>query len=1042
MVSSILRLLFTAQAVCLLASISGCKSTESPEGIELKTALSLTATLTPVLKPPPRTARDIFNLLGAASTHPTEEAQRSMQKAEALPSKAASDSELAEFYFDRAAAALSIGRDLQELADLRKARYHHDRTSSDMPKRMTYRRLMAAEVRVGNFHAGLDAMMSFVKDGNLSEWNEAMLGEAFGMIGDVEMARHHRNRVQDMLSDRTGASAAVLPRADYGVAIAEGRLNDAKRHLKELLETYEARYRKNTPWFEHDQRRKIANIELVQGNLTNAEIEARAALVGMIRSVGSDTAHTAAILQTLARIRGAWGRFDEAEKLARISLEILQKIGASKESLYYVDAKHTLSKILLLKGNPQESVKELEDIKRELAGSRILFDRYISFDIDVPLAYLGIQDAETAKQMLSRLKKRFESLYGSSDIRTIESKVALELALIESDVFKRDMTELTRAILDYLDKLKLHNAGRERDQTQAWRAKFVLERCLDLYFQSWKKQYSTRTSNIEALDIAFRIVTILTARRVHSALASSIARASLPESDLAKLARREQDAATQIHALNEVLVTHISGPADGSESTVAAQIKSRIAELSIAREAIEKAITQRFPAYGQIINPRQETATEIKSLLAPREVLVVAYSSSRFTYLFAVSPRNEPLFERSSTGRAQVHQIVQRLRGALAPSIKKLGDIPDFDIVLAHSLYRELLGPLRTHLEGADTILFAANGSLQQLPLSLLPTAVHKVSEDMPPLFSKYRGVPWLARTHAVTNLPSVGSLRLLRETKRSGRPSEPFVGFGDPYFSVQQAKLAHETRYRTATARPTAARTVSATLRSKVATRQFDSANLALLPRLPDTADELRSVAISLHADPIRNVFLGEHANETRVKEVNLKSYRVISFATHGLIPGDLDGLDEPALALSSPAVTGNSEDGLLTASEVLSLQLNSDWAILSACNTAAGEDRGAEALSGLGHAFFYAGTRALLASNWPVHSEATTSLMSELFRQPSQLLYESRSHALRLAMMTIVDGKGATDITGKTLYSYAHPLFWAPFSLVGEGGNFQPAN
>jgi CHAT domain-containing protein len=89
-----------------------------------------------------------------------------------------------------------------------------------------------------------------------------------------------------------------------------------------------------------------------------------------------------------------------------------------------------------------------------------------------------------------------------------------------------------------------------------------------------------------------------------------------------------------------------------------------------------------------------------------------------------------------------------------------------------------------------------------------------------------------------------------------------------------------------------------------------------------------------------------------------------VIAFASHALVPYDLDGLDQPAIALSAPSVTGDDEDGLLTMGEIMALKLNADWVVLSACNTAAAQGAGAEAVSGLGRAFFYAGTRAILAS------------------------------------------------------------------------------
>ena len=120
----------------------------------------------------------------------------------------------------------------------------------------------------------------------------------------------------------------------------------------------------------------------------------------------------------------------------------------------------------------------------------------------------------------------------------------------------------------------------------------------------------------------------------------------------------------------------------------------------------------------------------------------------------------------------------------------------------------------------------------------------------------------------------------------------------------------------------------------------------------------------------------------ETAIKKMPLDRYRIVHFATHGLVPGDLNGLYEPALALTPGHLSGDDEDGLLTMSEILGLKLDADWVVLSACNTAAAEGKGAEAVSGLGRAFFYAGTRALLVSNWPVETTSAKALTTDLFR------------------------------------------------------------
>ena len=127
---------------------------------------------------------------------------------------------------------------------------------------------------------------------------------------------------------------------------------------------------------------------------------------------------------------------------------------------------------------------------------------------------------------------------------------------------------------------------------------------------------------------------------------------------------------------------------------------------------------------------------------------------------------------------------------------------------------------------------------------------------------------------------------------------------------------------------------------------------------------------------------------------------------------------------------------DGLLTMEEILTLKLDADWVVLSACNTGAGAGTGAEAASGLGRAFFYAGTRAILVTNWSVHSQSARELVSDLFRRQATDPKLTRGEALRQAMMALADGTGFKDEQGKTLFTYAHPLFWAPYSIVGDGG------
>jgi CHAT domain-containing protein len=142
--------------------------------------------------------------------------------------------------------------------------------------------------------------------------------------------------------------------------------------------------------------------------------------------------------------------------------------------------------------------------------------------------------------------------------------------------------------------------------------------------------------------------------------------------------------------------------------------------------------------------------------------------------------------------------------------------------------------------------------------------------------------------------------------------------------------------------------------------------------------------------------------------------------------------GFAEPSLALTPPARPTQLDDGLLTASEIAQLKLDADWVILSACNTASASGRpGAEGLSGLAKAFFYAGSRSLLVSHWYVDSAAAVRLTTGSFAALTATPGMRRAEALRQSMLAVIDSPPAPELPYP-----AHPAAWSPFVVVGDGG------
>ena len=266
------------------------------------------------------------------------------------------------------------------------------------------------------------------------------------------------------------------------------------------------------------------------------------------------------------------------------------------------------------------------------------------------------------------------------------------------------------------------------------------------------------------------------------------------------------------------------------------------------------------------------------------------------------------------------------------------------------------------------------SGALTALPFHLLVTekpAVAVPQVKAPRDLAAYRDAPWLLKRHAVSVLPSVASLKALRVFAHKEQGATTADRLRRPGLQRRGGETAGDAR------------------RSASPTRSYtefwkgvdiDRSMLRGLPRLPETAAELRAVAKNLGA-PESSIHLRQDASETTVKRTALSEYRVVYFATHGLVAGDIKGLAEPSLALTLPKEPSDLDDGLLTASEVAQLKLNADWVVLSACNTIAGDKPGAEALSGLARAFFYAGARALLVSHWAVECNAAMRLTTSTF-------------------------------------------------------------
>jgi CHAT domain-containing protein/Tfp pilus assembly protein PilF len=519
---------------------------------------------------------------------------------------------------------------------------------------------------------------------------------------------------------------------------------------------------------------------------------------------------------------------------------------------------------------------------------------------------------------------------------------------------------------------------------------------------------SNDLSEDAAIAESFAVIQRVASSAASAAVSQLAVRFAAGTDDLAQLVRKDQDLSAENERLDKDLVAAVSKPPNQRDADREAATRKRLAEIADARAEVGRVLAQRFPDYTALSKPLPLSVSEVSSLLTDDEALVLidlGKGKGGASYIWVVD-RSGAVWTTIDAKSEDLATKIAALRASLDPSSNR-----PFDAKLAYEVYKLILGPVEDNIAKKPQLLMVMNGALTSLPPQVL------VTRD--PAGVDLKSTDWLIRRHAIAILPSVYSLKVLRGEKAKVAAAKPLIGFGDPVFKKGGTAIGERI----------------ASNRGFGSFYRGGTADLEVLakalPPLPETADELRAVAKSLGAGEA-DLKLGSAATETTVKQTKLDQYRIVYFATHALVSGETEqaakGLAEPALVLSLPATATALDDGLLTSSEVAQLKLNADWVVLSACNTAAADKPGAEALSGLARAFIYAGARSLLVSHWPVDSEPAVKLMTTMFAAIAKNRKLTTAEALRQAMLATMSDRDNPE--------WANPSSWAPFVLVGEGG------
>jgi CHAT domain-containing protein len=411
-----------------------------------------------------------------------------------------------------------------------------------------------------------------------------------------------------------------------------------------------------------------------------------------------------------------------------------------------------------------------------------------------------------------------------------------------------------------------------------------------------------------------------------------------------------------------------------------AESDDRVQSLLLEYRNLQNDIRARNPRYASLVEPALSSIDVLQRDLLDAQTVLVEYAlGERRSYVWVIG--SQSLTGHELPSRGEIEALARRAHAAL--SQPHASDLQES----IRALSRVTIAPIASEIAG-KRLAIVADGALQYVPFAALLD-----EEDQP-----------LIRSHEVVSLPSASTLQVLRR-EVAGRTSATQSVFvvGDPVFDRRDPRVKGTESAKAAA--PTAA------------TRSARESG-ADLERLWFTRQEVNSIAALAGRDGTK--LLDFDATLDRVTGADLASYRVVHFATHGLLNNKHPELS--GLVFSQVDSRGRPRDGFLPAYAVYNLRLNADLVVLSACQTALGEDIRGEGLVGLTRAFMYAGAPRIVASLWRVPDSATAALM-ERFYQGMLTRHLSAADALRSAQESV-----------RAQRRWAAPYYWAGFTLLGE--------
>ncbi len=783
--------------------------------------------------------------------------------------------------------------------------------------------------------------------------------------------------------------------------------------------------------------------------------------------LGGEHPYMATLLNNLGQLYYLQGRFDESERALLRALEI-KRAHFNVQHAALADTHNHLGYLYYLLERDDEAIKHLSAAIRIWSLPDSKRPRYVAIASAWQAAIKHRRgEYEQSLQELNNALQVLEKRYGKRNIstaqiyqeignvqRSLNRPQAAEQAYLhgiesagqygqgdwlEEIVIKAKLADLYLDEKRYREALAQARMASDGIRLRILRHSGLRAQSLATELRSLREVVITHVNvlytmmqsgddNYALLNESFQSAQISRATSAARALSRMAQRFAMGEGELADKVRKREDLLERWQEIDDVISAALLKPERQRDRELEKKLSRAAEQLRSEIEQLDRVLRQEFPDYTHLVSPPPLTIKQVQSLLQPDESLLVYLFGKNKGFLWAVS-RDSVDLSKLDISSEELERQVRRLRRRMVPrGVVDLTSIAPLPVHQAHMLYQQILAPAMPVIAQAKHLVVVPDGALQSLPLSVLVTSLPHKRVRQP---VDHRAVDFLIKDKALSLLPAVGSLSVLRTMeKNEGKAQHAFLGFGDP--ALKKPSSGAQVRgIRDSIRGIRDSIRGAADLRSIIGASRaaVDVEVLATMPELPETADELRQVSRLLKGNE-SDLYLRKDATEETIRSVPTQQFQAVQFATHGLMAGDFQGLFEPALIMTPADDSDVSGDnGLLTASEITQLEFNADMVVLSACNTAAPDGTpGAEGLSGLGRAFFYAGARSLLLTHWEVVSDAAVRMTTGLFRSLKEQPGIGKAQAQRRSVLAMMSQDDKPH--------YAHPMFWAPFTIVGEGG------